>query len=444
MNIHTLSSWASNVFYEKYDGFLKEIIPEHNITLLMKQLWYLLETWDRVFEIDQKNQCISIPTLSGEDRDNTYIVWKTRRTKIWDAINAINKDFPFISWDSIAHALIDMVAYTNAYIKQTTKRWIAKLRSLKFQWRNISIPQESKQELTTTLLQNEIWTVLSASPKDIPLYTISDLVEVINCSTLPLKINWFSDEIIIDKLAAMKMSELKAPIHYTWRIHDQKYTLDVIILRFIHKWWKNIEERDFIEKHITKDVKNGDKTELYKYILQNLIKLYYINTEKHLTLKYDDGKDANHERKNIKMGIQFTNEHQQRKKEKNNIVTTYGKREKSHYTSKKRILKSNVNDKRPLDVELIMELWYDKWYATWLYNFIANYILPKSFIDEPTVDAVAYSRNQMHATTIQEFHMEWKTMYFIKSLDRILENYLIDKNHSYNENWTKVSAANRK
>ena len=55
-----------------------------------------MQTGDKVFQVDQKNQCISIPPFTDEDWGNVYVIWKTRRTKISDAINVINSDFPFI------------------------------------------------------------------------------------------------------------------------------------------------------------------------------------------------------------------------------------------------------------------------------------------------------------------------------------------------------------
>lgn len=442
MNIHT-PTWSWNIFHEKYATYLQNTIPEQNIQTLMKQVWYLLQTGDKVFDVDQKNQCISVPPLSETDRDDTYIVRKTKRTKIGDAIIAINNDFPFISNESVTNSLIDILAYTNAYIKQTTKRWVPKLWSLKTKNMVYFIRQDTKVINEKYKRQDDLSTNLTSNPKNIPIHTLGDFIETLNTSTLPLKINEFTDEIIIDRQKAAKMNHLKAPKEYVCRLNDQKYTLDAVILRCIEKWWKSIEGRNYIEKHISTNAINSEKTKLYTYICQNLIKLYYINTEKHLTLKYDDGKDVWHEWKNIKMHIQFTAEHLEKRKEKRTAVWFEERIKKPLYNSKKRILKSNINDKRIFDVELICSLWYHRSYATWLYNFIVHKILYKKDIDIINVANIAYIRNHIHAKEIQEFHMDSKTSYFIKSLDNILENYLVDKARSYNDNWMKVSATNR-
>ena len=225
MNIH-IPQWSWNIFHEKYASFLQDSIPEKNIQVLMKQLWYLLQTGDKVFQVDQKNQCISIPPFTDEDWGNVYVIWKTRRTKISDAINVINSDFPFISNDSITNTLIDIVAYTNAYIKQTTKRWVPKLWSLKTKNMVYFIRQETKATTDKNITQKNLWENLIDDWKNIPIQNMNDFIEIINSSTLPFKISEFSHEIIIDSHKANKMNQLKAPKEYVCRFYDKKYTLD--------------------------------------------------------------------------------------------------------------------------------------------------------------------------------------------------------------------------
>jgi hypothetical protein len=438
---------SNDTFHQQYIYFLEEKITLTNVQRLMKYTTSLLETWSKPFVIEQNTKKITIPNIDISERKEKYVIWNTRRIKLYALLEEIWKMHANVVMSTIPETLVAIIAYTNAYITQTTKRWSPKLRSINHNNITYSIPVESKNGEIKTIVQNDIsHTLTSIEPTNIPIYTIEHLLEALNTSTLPFKIHMHTNEIVVDRLCAAKMSQLKIPKDYVCKIDGQKYTLARIVLRCIEKRWNNIESKEFIKKYVSTNIKNGEKTKLYTEILQNLMKLYYIHTQKHLVIKYNNEKEALNEWKFVKMNIQYA---EWSRKKVSTIEHEQIHRRYSTHKIKKKILKSEENDKKTFDKDLIRQLWYSGSYVSQLYNFVIERIVMERIIDNSvmptiTVEKIAYARNQMHASTISDFHIESQTTYFIKSLDHILENYRIDRQTSYNEDRTQIHATNRK
>jgi hypothetical protein len=405
----------------------------------------IVDTWDKPIDLDTQHLTCIITPQNWEHKTVVRSSLKTPLLKamqecilIYDTLlPSLSNQYPqgihTITDEIMLLFVLDVTTLLDVYTSLQSKRWPKKYWKVTYNNTNFTHQKKPFEEVTQQTTTN-VATALREDSKHINLTSMYDLIAYINRSTFPVNITdqWV---MIINRLKAMRISDLQAPCMYNFKHLNTYYTFDNLIKSSIVKRWNNIDDKDFIDSNVSMLIKNGEKTALYIAIIKNIKKLYLAYTGRHMRLQYDDGTNA-------KFDWETTYQSMHISKPSNTHITKAMLPSKKWYIAKKKILKNEHNDNTLISVSLWQSLWYKDNFAKTLQDFCEQKIVQSKTSWPISIATLAYYRTHLHPSKIQGFFKEYKLKFCILALDRILENYLPDKQHSYKE-WSEVRIATK-